>query len=221
MQKLIAEVSNQKKTETLVISADASNCYDIVAHPFVSLTAQHFGLQLQYLLLLLKTTKSMNMFLQTEHGTSSLCLPKSLTNTIPRSNERKWCSTSPLDDDIYYADKIYLPKNFISTLVLTNVTKDVLIDSTHVCRWHRSERVEHRKKVDVRSNWGRTKNDRRMTIHSIGFRRIHKVRETPMGITRLLLNWRKMPSNSSYSIPTQCHVKWYLTYFRVHATKWN
>ena len=36
-KKLIAEVSNQKTTETLVISADASNFYDRVAHPFASL----------------------------------------------------------------------------------------------------------------------------------------------------------------------------------------
>ena len=70
MKDLIAEVSNQKKTTKLVISADASNFYDRVTHPVASLTAQHFGLQLKYLLLLLKTTQSMNMFLQTAHGTS-------------------------------------------------------------------------------------------------------------------------------------------------------
>ena len=64
-------MSNEKNTATLAISADASNYYDRVSHPFTSLTAQHFGLKLQYLFLLQKKTQSMNMFLQTAYGTSS------------------------------------------------------------------------------------------------------------------------------------------------------
>ena len=48
-KNLIGDMSNQNKTATLVISADASNFYDRVTHPFASLTAQYFGLQLQHL----------------------------------------------------------------------------------------------------------------------------------------------------------------------------
>ena len=41
-KKLIADISNQVKALWIIILADATNCYDRVAHPFVSLTAQHF-----------------------------------------------------------------------------------------------------------------------------------------------------------------------------------
>ena len=42
-KKLIADVTNQVKSPSIVILADATNCYDRVAHPFASLTAHHFG----------------------------------------------------------------------------------------------------------------------------------------------------------------------------------
>ena len=42
-KKLIADIANQIKTPTIVISADTTNFYDQVAHPFASLTAQNFG----------------------------------------------------------------------------------------------------------------------------------------------------------------------------------
>ena len=41
-KKLIVDVSNQVKAPSVVISADATNCYDIVTHSFARLTAQHF-----------------------------------------------------------------------------------------------------------------------------------------------------------------------------------
>jgi len=69
-KKLIADIANQVKAPSIVISADATNCYDRVAHPFASLTAQHFGVQTCYIVLLLKAIQRMNMHLQTSFGTS-------------------------------------------------------------------------------------------------------------------------------------------------------
>ena len=70
-KKLIADMHNQKKTLTLVSSADASNFYDPVAHPFAFLTAQHFFLNVQCALLLFKRMQSMNISLQTTRDTCS------------------------------------------------------------------------------------------------------------------------------------------------------
>ena len=70
-KKLIVDMSNQKKTLTLVSSADASDFYDRVAHPFAFLTAQQFILNLQCALLLLKIMQSMNISFQTTRDTCS------------------------------------------------------------------------------------------------------------------------------------------------------
>ena len=72
-KKLIADISNQIKSPSIVMSADATNCYDRVAHPFASLTAQHFGVQLSYVRVLLTAIQQMNMFLRTSFGISSSC----------------------------------------------------------------------------------------------------------------------------------------------------
>ena len=42
-KKLIADIANQVKSPLIVISVDATNYYDRVAHPFASLTIQYFG----------------------------------------------------------------------------------------------------------------------------------------------------------------------------------
>ena len=62
-KKLIADIANQVKAPSIVISANAINCYDRVAHPFASLTAQHFRVQTCYIVLLLKAIQRMNMYL--------------------------------------------------------------------------------------------------------------------------------------------------------------
>ena len=54
-----------------MISTDASNFYDQVAHPFTCLTSQNCGLELPCLLLLVKTIQSMKMVFHTAYGTSS------------------------------------------------------------------------------------------------------------------------------------------------------
>ena len=54
----------------ITICADVTNCYDRVAHPFASLCAQYFGLELSYLVVLFRAIQSMKMFLRTEFGVS-------------------------------------------------------------------------------------------------------------------------------------------------------
>ena len=54
----------------ITICADATNCYDRVAHPFASLCAQYFGLDIAYLVVLFRAIQSMKMFLRTSFGVS-------------------------------------------------------------------------------------------------------------------------------------------------------
>ena len=70
-KKLIADIANVWKRPTATICADATNCYDRVAHPFASLCAQYFGLELTYLTILFRAIQSMKMFLRTSHGIST------------------------------------------------------------------------------------------------------------------------------------------------------
>ena len=53
--KLVSDISNQIKALLVVILVDASNCYDSIAHLLVGLTCRHFGLQLEYSLVLFST----------------------------------------------------------------------------------------------------------------------------------------------------------------------
>ena len=70
-KKLIADTANIRKLPTVTICADATNCYDRVAHPFASLCAQYFGLEITYLTVLFRAIQSMKMFLRTSHGIST------------------------------------------------------------------------------------------------------------------------------------------------------
>ena len=70
-KKLIADISNQSKTPHTIVSADASNYFDHIAHPITSMACHRFGLPLSYLIILFKTIQSMNMFLTTAHKLST------------------------------------------------------------------------------------------------------------------------------------------------------
>ena len=59
-----------RKLPIITICADATNYYDRVAHPFASLCAQYFGLDLSYLVVLFRAIQSMKMFLRTAYGVS-------------------------------------------------------------------------------------------------------------------------------------------------------
>ena len=43
-KKLISDCSNKSKIPMLVVSANASNCYNHIAHPYVSMSNQYYGL---------------------------------------------------------------------------------------------------------------------------------------------------------------------------------
>ena len=51
-KKLFSDIANVRKLPMITICADATNCYDRVAHPFASMRAQHFGLELSCLIVL-------------------------------------------------------------------------------------------------------------------------------------------------------------------------
>ena len=63
-KKVISDMSNQVKSPSVVISTDSTNCYDYVAHPFVILTSHHFGVQMNYIFVLLKAIQNMTINLQ-------------------------------------------------------------------------------------------------------------------------------------------------------------
>ena len=69
-KKLVLDISNQKKTPSIVILADASNYYDRIAHLLTAITCQHFGLQIEYLLMLFGTIQIMKMFMKTSFKVS-------------------------------------------------------------------------------------------------------------------------------------------------------
>ena len=69
-KKLIADIANVRKLLTITICADATNCYDRVAHLFASLCAQYFRLDIMYLAVLFRAIQSMKIFLRTSHGMS-------------------------------------------------------------------------------------------------------------------------------------------------------
>ena len=64
-KKLIADIADVRKLPMIAICADATNCYDRVAHPFASIYSQCFGLELSYLIVIFKAMQSMKMFLRT------------------------------------------------------------------------------------------------------------------------------------------------------------
>ena len=61
-----------RKFPAVTICADATNCYDRVAHSFASLCAQCFRLEISHLAVLFRTIQSMKMFLRTSYGVSNL-----------------------------------------------------------------------------------------------------------------------------------------------------
>jgi hypothetical protein len=69
-KKLIVDIANVRKLPTITICYDATNCYNRVAHPFASLCAKYFGLDIMYLAVLFRAIQSMKMFLSTSHSMS-------------------------------------------------------------------------------------------------------------------------------------------------------
>ena len=64
-KKLVADIANVRKLPMITICVDTTNCYDRVAHPFASLCAQYFGLDIACLVVLFRVIQSMKMLLRT------------------------------------------------------------------------------------------------------------------------------------------------------------
>ena len=62
-KKLVYDIGNQHKKPIVVVSADASNCYNRITHSISSMVCQHFRLQLEYLMTLFGTIQTIKMFL--------------------------------------------------------------------------------------------------------------------------------------------------------------
>ena len=69
-KKLIADIANVRKSPIITICTDRTNCYDKVAHPFASLYAQYFGLEISHLAVSFRAMQSIKVFLRTLHDLS-------------------------------------------------------------------------------------------------------------------------------------------------------
>ena len=70
-KRLLADISRQLKIPLAIISADAANCYDRVAHAFASLVFQAFGVFITAVMAMLCTIQHMKFFLRTGFGEST------------------------------------------------------------------------------------------------------------------------------------------------------
>ena len=66
-------MSNVRKLLAVTIYTDATNYYYRLVHPFASLCAQYFRLEISHLAVLLRTIQSMKKFLRTSCRVSDLC----------------------------------------------------------------------------------------------------------------------------------------------------
>ena len=70
-KNLACDISNQAKRPTVVKPEDATNFYDRMSHPIARMKYQHFGVQVEYLLVLFSTMQSIKIFLRTSFGVST------------------------------------------------------------------------------------------------------------------------------------------------------
>ena len=69
-KKLISDIANIIKLFIIIVCTDTTNYYNKVAHSFISLYAQYFGVENIYLAILFRAIHFMKMFLQTVYGVS-------------------------------------------------------------------------------------------------------------------------------------------------------
>lgn len=70
LKRLLSDISRQLKIAMAIISADAANCYDRIAHSFASLVFQSFGVCVSAICSMLCTIQYMKFFLRTGFGES-------------------------------------------------------------------------------------------------------------------------------------------------------
>ena len=69
-RQFLLDIANMRCKPSAIISADATNCFDRISHPFASLACQHFGLHMNYIIILLMTIQQMQMHVRTSFGIS-------------------------------------------------------------------------------------------------------------------------------------------------------
>ena len=67
-KKLVYDIGNHYKKPTVMVSIDAFNCYNRIAHSISSMVCQHFRLQLEYLMTLFGTIQTIKIFLHISFG---------------------------------------------------------------------------------------------------------------------------------------------------------
>ena len=70
-KKLIADIANQEKYLTIVISADTTNYYDRISYPIAGIAYRLYILSIEYLAILFRTIQAMQMHLHTSFGISN------------------------------------------------------------------------------------------------------------------------------------------------------
>lgn len=70
-KKLISDINNIHKLTFVNMCSDTTNCYYFIAHPFVRMCGQYFGLKLCYLIVLFQSIQNIKIFLFTEFILSS------------------------------------------------------------------------------------------------------------------------------------------------------
>ena len=58
-KKLQADIANQNKLPSIIVSADTSNCFDRVAQLTAGMICQHFGLPLDFVITFFDTIQNM------------------------------------------------------------------------------------------------------------------------------------------------------------------
>lgn len=84
LKRLFADISRQLRIVMGIVSADAEQCYDRIAHAFASLVFQAFGVWITAVCALLLTIQRMKFFLRTGFG-ESVSFMTALLGSIIRS----------------------------------------------------------------------------------------------------------------------------------------
>ena len=69
-KKLMVDISNQLKKPHAIVSVNALNCFDRVAHPISAMLCSYFGLQSMYISTFFQTIQNIEMYLMTSYGIS-------------------------------------------------------------------------------------------------------------------------------------------------------
>ena len=118
-KKSIADISNTRKLPTVTICADAANCYDRVSHPYASFCPQYFGIEICYILVLLKEIQSMKIHLRTAFDVSSSFYT---SNVQPFQGAIQGNGASPA---LWLITSVFLSRCLYQQKVVTSITSPI------------------------------------------------------------------------------------------------